>query len=144
MKTADVYSAVVDLLIDGQRDEWTVAELYRALTWHPAYDLNWGEYHVRRAIALLPAACVTRNGSRLFISPRSFVPTPELVAEVRRADDGMNVPLLLNDERRTELRRALVLRNNWALHKSLEWAAAGGAVEYGAGYGSMFVRAKSA
>lgn len=141
MKTADVYSAVVDLLIDGQRDEWTVAELYRALTWHPAYDLNWGEYHVRRAVALLPAACVTRKGNRLFISPRSFVPTPELVAEVRRADDGMHIPLLLTDERSTELRKALVLRDGLALHSSLEWARRAGAIEYSAGYYGMSVRA---
>lgn len=143
MKTADVYSAVVDLLIDGQRDEWTVADLFSELVCS-VFGIEVSEQNVRRAVALLPAACIERRNHRLLVSPRFFVPTPELVAELRRADDGMNVPLLLNDERRTELRRALVLRNNWALHKSLEWAAAGGAVEYGAGYGSMFVRAKSA
>lgn len=141
MKTADVYQAVVDTLISTTHTgEWTIAELLSELTFH-VFGIDVSEQHVRRAVALLPAQCVERRNHRLFISARHFAPTEELIAAIRRADDGMNIPLMLNGTRRRELRRALVLANDWALHKSIEWARDGGAVEYGAGYGSLFVRA---
>lgn len=145
MKTAEVYAAVVDLLIDRRDDtyhahEWTVAELFSELL-HNVLGIEVSEQNVRRAIALLPATCIERRGRRLIISARSFAPTSELVATIRRADDGMHIPLMLNDDRRRQLRRELVLYSDLALHKSLEWARDGGAVEYESGYSSMFVRA---
>lgn len=138
LRTAEVYAAVVDLLIEDKR-QWTVSTLTAELAWR-TFGLDIGQYHVRRAVSLLPAQCIERRGRRLFISARFFAPTPELVATIRKADEGLHIPLMLNDERRRELRRTLVLQSDWALHKSIEWAANGGQVEYSAGYGSMFVR----
>jgi hypothetical protein len=139
VKTAEVYGAIVDLLITDSH-EWTVKALYEHLVIH-TFGIDVAEYTVRRAVAMLPTACITRKGNRIVVEGRYFAPTAELVAVIKSLDDGMHIPLMLNDRRRIELRRSLVLTTDYALHKSLEWARDGGAVEYASGYGSLFVRA---
>lgn len=132
VKTAAVYEAVLDVLI-SERRSWTIAELYRALTWHSAYDLNWGEYHVRRAVAMLPPECITRNGRRLAVAARTFAPADEVREFTARLGEGFKM-VLLNEDNRHAYRRALVLADSRALHDSILWAATGRGLEVEAGY----------
>jgi hypothetical protein len=140
MKTATVYSAIVDVLIE-QPKAWTVAQLHQELVYH-VFGIEVSEQDVRRAVALLPTECITRKNRRLSIQARGFVRTLELVSVIERADEGLHIPLMLSERRRHELRHTLVLSNDWALHKSFEWARDGGALEYSSGYGSLFVRVR--
>jgi hypothetical protein len=139
VRTSEAYNAIVDVLISDTR-EWTIQALYEHLTRY-TFGIDIAEYTVRRAVALLPQDCITRIGKRIIVKPRVFVRTPELVQYIEQADEGMHIPLLLNDRRRMELRRAFVLANDYALHCSIQWAADGGALEYTSGYGNLFVRA---
>ena len=142
MKTATVYSAIVDVLID-QPKAWTVAQLHQELVYR-VFGIEVSEQNVRRAVALLPADCIERRHRRLYIRARGFAATRELVALIVREERGLNIPLLLTDDRRRQMRRELVLENNCALHASLRWAADGRFIEYEAGYRDMMVRAFSA
>lgn len=131
VRTAAVYEAVLDVLI-SERRSWTIAELYRALTGHGSYDLNWGEYHVRRAVAMLPPTCITRNGRRLAVAARTFAPPPEVREFTARLGEGFTV--MLNEQNRLAYRRALVLADSRALHDSIRWAATGRGLELEASF----------
>lgn len=123
-KLDSVYERVLDALADGE--PWTLEPLLWVVNWHaPDLEAMCSMATLRRAVARLPEGCVTTQGRRLVVAARHFARTAEVLGALHGLDNWADdIPVLIERHKPT-LRRALMLADDWALLKSLEWASAG-------------------
>ena len=122
-KVEIAYGRIVDILSEGGESDM------KTLLWEVNYSLDLDQMvsmaTLRKAVALLPAPCVSRQGRRIIVQARHFAPATEVVATLQALPHWCDWLPILIERHKDALQRALLLADRWSLIQSVEWASAG-------------------